>query len=307
MKRSVTILTGASLSICCLWVLGIVFSDRWAWSQWLAWIPTIVVLVLMLIAAIIAACTTLRLQMFVLSVIAGALFCWLTLIENSLFHDSSASGDLRIVGWTMSHPKKNISDQSALEVVQFDGDITLLTHGWYVRGELAINEWLGNDGHKLISGPFTVLTKLQPIEVRTIIASDGIYISLFVLDATPMLGRTITMWAIDLPSNVGEPKMKVVARTLRLLDKVNVPPPDIVVGDFNMTRNSVAMRTLFPSLHDASDDSASGWLASYPRTLPIYHIDHTLISDTLIAINYKLINPHLGRHRVQLTELKRID
>ena len=53
---------------------------------------------------------------------------------------------LKIVGWTMSHPKENVAEESAAIIVNLNGDITLLTHGWRVRGEKSIQDWLGDHG-----------------------------------------------------------------------------------------------------------------------------------------------------------------
>jgi endonuclease/exonuclease/phosphatase family metal-dependent hydrolase len=97
--------------------------------------------------------------------------------------------------------------------------------------------------------------------------------------------------------------MEIADRVLRLLQTVDTTEPDIVIGDFNMTRNSFAIQTMFPELHDVAIDSGVGVLASFPVEYPLYHIDHVLIGSQLRAANYKLINPHIGRHRIQVAEI----
>lgn len=307
MKPFVRITSIFTLASVCAWVLGELLSDRWSWSQWIAWIPTLVLLLIVVFAIAITTLSKAWFQAKVFVVIACSLAIWFTTIENRLFTTTVKKGDLRIVSWTMSHSKEGNSLESAQELVRLDGDLTLLSHGWYVRGEPIIKEWLGAGGRKFVNGPFTLLTKQKMLNVQTLVASDGVLISMFEIDTTPALGRPIILWAVDLPSSFRDSKMTIAKRARRLIDTQNAPPPDIVIGDFNMTRNSSSIKTLFPKLNDASNEGGLGWLASYPMWLPLYHIDHVLLSDSLTAQSYRLINPRIGRHRVQITELTSAD
>jgi len=307
MKRVASIATVFALCCTGVWILGEILSDRWSWSQWIAWIPTLVLLIVVVCATSVAIVSKSKFQSILLSVTACSLFIWFSTVENHLFTTTIKTGDLRIVSWTMSHSKKSSSFESAQELIRLDGDVTLLTHGWYVRGEPIIKEWLGSGGRKVTNGPFTLLTKQRVLNVQTLIASEGIFISMFEIDTTPTLGKTIVLWAIDLPSSFRDSKMEIAKRAKRLLDTQHAAPPDIVIGDFNMTRNSASIKTIFPNLHDASDQGGVGWLASYPMSVPLYHIDHVLVADSLRALSYRLLNPRIGRHRLQITELEIVD
>ena len=307
MKLFARITTTFTISIVELWILGEFLSDQWSWSQWIAWIPTLVLLIVVVCATSVAIISKSKLQSILLSVTACTLFFWFSTVENHLFTTNNDRGDLRIVSWTMSHSKRNSSFESAQELIRLDGDVTLLTHGWYVRGESIIKEWLGSGGRKVTNGPFTLLTKQKVLNVQTVIASDGIFISMFEIDTTLSLGRSIVLWAVDLPSSFRDSKMEIAKRAKRLIDAQQGAPPDIVIGDFNMTRNSASIKTIFPELHDASDQGGIGLLASYPMSFPLYHIDHVLLADSLRAPSYRLINPRIGRHRVQITELEIVD
>ena len=307
MKLFARITTIVVISIVELWVLGEFLSDRWGWSQWIAWIPTLALLIVVICATSVAIVSKSKLQSILLSVIACSLFIWFSTVENRLFTTNNKTGDLRIVSWTMSHSKKSSSFESAQELIRLDGDLTLLSHGWFVRGEPIIKEWLGSGGRKVTSGPFTLLTKQKVLNVQALIASDGIFISMFEIDTTPTLGRPIVLWGVDLPSSFRDTKMEIAKRARRLLDTQQALPPDIVIGDFNMTRNSASIKSLFPTLHDACDQGGVGWLDSYPMSFPLYHIDHVLLADSLRAPSYTLTNPRIGRHRVQITELEIVE
>jgi hypothetical protein len=303
MKRFAVFVAVFSVVFYCLWLVGLILSDRWGWSQWLAWIPTLFILVLLAAALVLYSIEKRSKALFFLTPLFLTSVYWFIFEENRFFSSADSSGSIRLVGWTMSHSKKNVSYESAKEIIRLNGDITLLTHGWYVRSEPIIKDWLGVGRRVVTNGPFTILTKHDVLEVQTLVASEGIYISKFVIDATEKIGKTIDLWAVDLPSDLFTPRIETAERALRLYSQVESNQPDIVIGDFNMTRNSYAIKHMFPNLIDASNLGGSGLLASFPLHFPLYCIDHTLVGRELVCNSYVFSNPHIGRHRVQITEL----
>tara|TARA_B100000959_G_scaffold286753_1_gene367028 strand:+ start:584 stop:1513 length:930 start_codon:yes stop_codon:yes gene_type:complete len=302
MVRGVTLISFFAVATLVLWVIGALFSDRWVWSQWLLWIPTLFVIFVFTVMGVLFFLVNKK----TLSVIylggVFALAIWFCFFENHLFSGVGDKGTITLVGWTMSHPKERVAKESAELIVELNGDIILLTHGWRVRAEPSIQEWVETSGHKVTNSQFTLLTKFAPIQAQTLLAVDEIYISAFVLDTTEILGNVLVVWAVDLPSSLDISKMEIANRVLRLLKSVDTLKPDIVIGDFNMTRNSAAILTMFPKLYDAADTAGNGILASFPLQFPIYHIDHILLTSQLCATNYSLINPHVGRHRIQVLD-----
>ena len=299
--RIVGILVGV---IVLLWIGGILLSDRWMWSQWVAWIPTPLLMFLLLFSSVLFFISNKKFVGIFLLLLTITVSSWFCFVEHRMLGKSHQTGDVTIVGWTMSHSKKAVAEESAQKVVDLHGDITLLTHGWYVRGHASIHDWLKHGGYKVTDSQFTLLTMFEPLFVQTIIASDGIYISSFILDTTEVLGDVLVVWGIDLPSSIWDSKMDVAYRVQRLLQTIEHTPPDIVIGDFNMTSNSVAIKTMFPTLRDVSRSVGVGLLASFPMNFPMYHIDHTLMSARFSAVKYELVNPHIGRHQIQIVEIK---
>ena len=303
MRRFSAFIFRFAILIVFIWVLGLSLSDRWNWTQWLEWIPTLFVLLLLLITTIALLSTHKKKEAMVLVILFCGLTTWFLFIENRVFSTSKGASGFRIAAWTMSHSKKEVAKESAILLVDLDADITLLTHGWHVRGEPVITDWLGKSGKRLMSGPFTLLTTLRPLEVRTLVASDGIYISLYRLDTTEQLGKELVIYAIDLPSNLNESRKNIVQRAKRLLHQVDAPEPNMVIGDFNMTRNSQSMIRFFPKLTDAWDLAGVGWSYSYHRAFPLFHIDHILLNTDFKPIAYELQDPEFGRHCIQILEL----
>ena len=290
-----------------LWLLGNGLSDQTAATQWLEWIPTMSVVFILMISTVIMFLMSQKSQSVVSGILLIAVSVWYLTVENKVFNACNSQGQVRFVGWTMSHSKEDIAAESADLIIKLDADITLMTHGWYVRGEESIKKWLQPSGKRVVNGPFTLLTKLKPIEVTTLVASGGINISSFTLDASELLGRPIVLWAVDLPSEFTRQRFETAMIAKRLLSEIDYQAPDFIAGDFNMTRDSASIKYLFPTMQDAANEGGCGILASYPRAFPLYHIDHVLINNSLRAQVYKLINPDVGRHRVQLCEISNVD
>jgi endonuclease/exonuclease/phosphatase family metal-dependent hydrolase len=142
---------------------------------------------------------------------------------------------------------------------------------------------------------------LPVLQKRWLAMEDDILIALVEIDATEPLGRPIVLYLIDLPSDPRLPRADVARKIRSFLDEVedDTPPPDAAVGDFNITRGSAALSMAMPGLHHAFNDGGHGYGASFHERLPLYHIDHILLADTLRCTRYDLIDAGLGRHRAQ--------
>jgi endonuclease/exonuclease/phosphatase family metal-dependent hydrolase len=85
-----------------------------------------------------------------------------------------------------------------------------------------------------------------------------------------------------------------------MLDDLHAPTPDIVLGDFNITRGSASIATAFPGMTEAYDSAGHGYGASYHRRFPLWHIDHMLLGPNVHPLRYDLVNPHISRHDAQV-------
>ncbi|MFO0857597.1 MAG: hypothetical protein U0640_09615 [Phycisphaerales bacterium] len=158
------------------------------------------------------------------------------------------------------------------------------------------------------------------------------------LDTTKALGKTTVLWVVDLPSDPDIPRARmmrefqtastnfaapIMRRTADGLDR-QVPPdqrtevlerlqhPDIIAGDFNTTRDSASLAHFLKTLgsfEHAKNQSIGtggiGWDCTYPRTLPLLHIDHVFIGESSLmqATSYSTFDPLMGRHAAQFVEL----
>ena len=212
-------------------------------------------------------------------------------------------GGLSLVQWTMSHDKTD-RDAHAQVIVDLDADITILTHGYGVRGTKRIQDWLGPDLHPYKYGHFTVLTRLPVRQLRSIAAAEDIHLVQIEIDTTESLGRPIRLIAVDLPSKPLRSRMDIAELSRNWLTQRQAHQPDLALGDFNMRLRSAAMQTMFPVLQDAWLMGGTGWGPTFPRSMPLYHIDHVLVADWIDVISSRTIDPGIGRHRLQLVRLQ---
>jgi len=153
-------------------------------------------------------------------------------------------------------------------------------------------------------GPLMMLTELPIISRRPLVATgDGVFVLLLEVDAIAALGRPVVIYAIDMPSDPQLPRAELARRVRGLIAETNPPPPDIVIGDFNITRGSASLEMLFAgsaALRHAFDDAGHGYGATYPRRGPLWHIDHMLLGPALRAVRYDIADKGAGRHRAQV-------
>ncbi|UCD76118.1 MAG: hypothetical protein JSV91_04185 [Phycisphaerales bacterium] len=284
------------------WLLGRLLSDRWAFSQWLLWIPTAAMLpaVLLGIFGALAPGRKVRLKRRRLRIWALCAICiagYFSFIEHRLFRGAPpAQGELTIAHWNMTHWR---TEADRLRVLDLLCDITILVDAWGLRRDPDLLDSLPEDQTAFYVRRFMIITNQPIIEARPLIAHDAADVALLRLDCTETLGRELVVYAVDLPSDPKLPRARTARQLRDLIAEADGPPPDVVVGDFNMTRNGAALGFAFPSLHHAFDDGGHGYTASYHRVFPLYHIDHILLNDSLRAVRYDLINPNLGRHCIQ--------
>ncbi|MCH8344898.1 MAG: hypothetical protein IH983_13045 [Planctomycetes bacterium] len=289
------------------WLMGRVISDRFGWSQWLLWIPTPAVLLATLLGLAGASRPAKkprlrRRRLGIWAAIGAAIGLYFTTIEHRFWFRAAVTDvpGLRVVHWNMSHEKRGRYDAHVEKILELGGDLTILSHSIGTRRSERLQAWLGESAKPVMVRPFTVLTRLPILEARALIANDDILVAMFQIDTSDHLGQPITVYAVDFPSDLRRSRAEVARTVRRLLQDTSAPPPDIVVGDFNMTRGSASLRMLFPDLEHAYNQAGHGYGASFHRAIPLFHLDHVLLADTVRASTYELIDPQIGRHLVQV-------
>ena len=302
-------LTVAASLVCMAWLLGRITSDRYGWSQWLLWIPTPAVMVAAAIGLALACRPSgiagrRRRRVMAWAAVSAAILVYFAVFEHRLLpRPSAGAGALRLVHGSVQAGGRRVVSRFGESLIDLDGDVTIVNSVLPDRGVGRLRDQLQGLGTSALAWPFVLVTRLPILEARPLVANAELRVAVFRLDATATLGRILTVYAIDLPSEPRRSRADVARDLRRILDQTDSEPPDVVVGDFNMTRNSAAMTIAFPELEHAYDQAGWGYAASFHRGFPLYHIDHTLVDETLRAVDYELIDIGMGRHLVQVVKL----
>lgn len=301
------------------WLIGRVFSDRYGWSQWLWWIPTPAAVAAALLGTLASlragrAPRVRRNRLLRWALVFFAIVLYFAAIEHRLFRSApnvagATGGELRIAHWNLGRGLRTPSDMVLQQILATQSDVVVITNPIY---DITDQAWMDQfaPGHRTFTAiNMAVISRLAIRDVRLLIAVDHIVIVQVEIDATEQLGRPIVLYLVDLPSSPKIGRCELARRVRRLLDDPanygGTAPlqPDIVIGDFNITRGSASLAKLFPTLRHAFNEAGHGYGASFHRQFPLYHIDHILIGNQLRAIDYRLIDPQMSRHRMQVAQV----
>ncbi len=288
------------------WGVGQLVSDRFLWSQWLLWIPTpaaMVAAILGLLAATRPRSSRRQRRGSIpgWSLLLMALTIDFMFVENRFLHPSRPAAGITVVNWNIHPALGDGREALAAALVELAGDVNIVSNDLGATAEPEVREWAKGLAWGRIY-PFTVISRLPIIELRPLVVSREIRVALLVVETADVPGP-LSILMFDLPSDPRTPRMAIAKRTVKLLESVNAPKADLLVGDFNTTRGSAALRTIAPAYVNAFDRAGSGYGATFPRRWPLYQIDHVLAAPTVKIDRYERIDAGVGRHLAQRVTL----
>jgi hypothetical protein len=319
--RALLVLPGALCSLLMVlivvgWLAGRFTSDRYAWSQWLLWIPTPAALIACALNILLAFRATIwprdpRMRAFLWSLATVGIAVYFMLVEHHMLRRAPTLADtghtLRIVHWNMGPDTATDVPNCVAAVNRLGGDITFISDPGSIQQQGLVKSQLSPDMDVPTLGTLAVFTKLPILAFRPLLASDGMLAAFVQIDTTATLGRPLTVYLIDMPSDLRKPRLELARKFRAMLDEAKPPLPDLVVGDFNLTRGSASLKTMFPLLRHAYDQAGHGYAATFHGEFPLWHIDQMLLGPNLRALDYQVRNTHYGRHWAQVAEIAPIN
>jgi hypothetical protein len=292
------------------WLLGRLVSDRTAWSQWLLWIPTSAALAVAVTGTAWAVVrwrgATPGRKRGRRRALGGWIAClsalavYFALVEHrlpQLLGPCDRSG-ISIMHWNLNHFGTK-EPEYVQPVIDIDADVTILTSAGFMDQSALFQEWLSRGRMLHRTGPFMIASRLPILETRWFAAAERISLAFLTVDGGPAAGGPLTIWIVDLPSALDVGRMSVARRVRSFAAAQKPPRADLMIGDFNITRHSQALEHLAPGYRDAFDLAGRGLAGSFPRPLPLWHIDHVLAAPDIAIGGYEVIDAGIGAHCLQ--------
>lgn len=147
----------------------------------------------------------------------------------------------------------------------------------------------------------------------------------FELDTTEVFGRPVVIWSLDMPSDPFLDRAYAGRRADEAVRSwrgpayrrspegrdvpeeqahAGFPEPDLIIGDFNTHRGAASIRSLTRDLPSAFTTAGRGLLGTFPRELPLWHLDQAFAGPGVRVVGYRLRDAGEGRHRMQIIDLE---
>ena len=208
----------------------------------------------------------------------------------------------RLAHWNANWVHGADAIRAADELLDLEADAIVLTDpGTTLVGEGGRR--LRAAGYEtVVAGRFALCSRVPIREARPLLASRERFVSRLTLSTR---FGPLVVEAVDLPSDAAAPRW-LLARSLAAdLEALRGAPPDVYVGDFNITRGSASLLQLAPDHRDAFREAGCGWGGTFRRDWPFLAIDLTLVAWPWRAERSETIDLGVGRHRAQATDLVR--
>ena len=293
------LLSAAALLIVVAWNIGWILGDRWIWTQWLSWMPSLVLIPagILLMAFWPLAFRKSGWQGGLALILAGPM---IFLIQN--WRPGQLADDVRdgitITHWTMGSVLSD-EDSYATALLQTNSELNIIEGGRKIRWTNPVKEWLGPQNTAPSTGIFSVITRLPMSKLRHLVWADGIHVAKLDVFGPGFVDQPLQILLVDLPSDPARSRWDIANQCRDLLDQTDCGEFDLVIGDFNMPSNSQALGALFPGYQPSWKQSGQGWGPTYPRKWPMARLDHVLEGPEVDVTMLRTMDPGLSRHCLQ--------
>ena len=282
------------------WATGRMTSDRWLWSQWLLWLPGLTLIPAFLLIGL--GLTLLRFKRRVVLVVSCAALLGPLSDAVDLWRPLGGAPHttrtLRLLHWTAGPGMRD--PEVLLQAMQRTDPDVVVTLGPNVAAQgAALANWGAIPG-PMRQAEFIVFSKYPVIRCRSLARSNDIQLAALDLDVH---GQTVHVLLLDLPSDPTRSRWMIAQQARALIDAKVEGTVDLVLGDFNMSQLSTALRSILPGWKLATPRGSLGWGGTWPRALPLWRIDHVLVPADAPLPHIETFDPGAGRHRAQIIDL----
>ncbi len=304
----------ALLLVCLTVLVGWLVGDITPIFQWLSWVPAVAMIPITLLACLLSARGSRR-GGVPLRLASWALFffmlAWACGVDYGFLRSSEERvDDLVLVNWnaTISPGEDSFEDalahsNEALRLLAaLESEVLVIFNGSYLRRGSEWKSFESTFSHVTRSAGAMILSAHEILEARPLLASNG---TLVIKIRLRHQGEEMIIWGFDLPSSPSLSRRILFDSLQRKLGSLDQPPPDLLVGDFNVPRSSRSFHEAFPDFRNAFSEAGSGWSGTWPAFLPLWDLDQVLAGPGLSVIRYEVVASPVGMHRIQRVVLRR--
>lgn len=291
-----------------LWAVGRIATDRLAAIQYLHWIPTIVVLAITIACASALLASNWRRCRRIMWLIAFAQAGVFFVQDFGFARTQSLAARESIV--RIAHINPNwpgaqspvIASHLATALTGAFGasgpDVIFLSEvGALLTSEVA-RLYCPKDAVAYTVGRFGILSRVPIVELTPLYddsKSTAAVVRFGAWNGAPSWSALV----VDVPSKPQLPRYALWAELRARIDGLAVAQTDMVIGDFNTARGGASLRAFAPQMREAFAVAGVGYGASFPRELPLWHIDQMLVGPRMEVVRYEVINTGYGKHCMQ--------
>lgn len=314
-------LAGVLLLAC--WLTGRLLTDRFLWSQYLFWIPSVLALTLGALALLAStfACRGRHAwgRRFILAACLISATAWTVLVEWRVFRQTAAppGTPLRIMHWNLAAERM---PSAAAFIRRFDADIAVLANPSFSRDADTLEQALGPDARAAHVGHCLLLVKGEVLERHVVSlglggrragmdpAKDGPNAidhgwAAWAVVTIPGVDDPLTLWVVDLPNDPERHRPEMLAAAAGVMQSAAFPDADVLVGDFNTPRGSGSLALIAGDMQESHALAGSGPGASWPRRFPLWAIDLTFVRRGIGVDRSRVILPTEGTHGAQVVDV----
>ncbi|MFM7479984.1 MAG: hypothetical protein ACKO4V_02490 [Planctomycetota bacterium] len=310
------VVTLAAVFVALLWGTGRVLTDTVPPLQQLHWIPTVAALAVTMLALVFlsitarsAAMRRWRSALWIVACLQGSVLLlqdWRPLSRPiAAPAGTDAAAPIRIAhvnaNWpgTESFERASAYARCARDAWGESGaDVLFISETGSVLSIEAQSALVADDRSVVFVGRFGVVSRVPVLRAMALM-DDGKIAASWVEFGSWRGNAPFTTLLVDLPSDPALSRRDVLARMTASLRGRMTQEPDLVIGDMNVARGSGSVASVWPRYREAFAQQGRGWGGTYPRHLPLWHIDLMLIGARVRLLDYSVRDPGAGKHSMQ--------
>lgn len=218
---------------------------------------------------------------------------------------------VRLVHWNASYVESTaVAPRLVTLLLELDADVVVVTDPGLLWWGDGIERFAAAGYEIRTAGRFGIASRIGIVEARPVLAQGRLHATRIELETR--LGP-LAVEAIDLPSDPWRSRWQTVVTVSGALamqrpggGAAGAPrggKPDVIVGDFNITRGSASLGGFGEGYAEAFAAAGSGWGGSYPREFAWWAIDLALVGGRWSPARSEIIDPGAKRHRLQVVDL----